>query len=133
MARTTNSDSLKYVDNKYELNLLAAQRVRDLNAGIASVLPETKDKNTVLALREIASGKLDVPSLRRELIQSYKKPVAQEFTEEKDIENNPEEAKMLEQFDAELSGNVVAEEPVADAAEVEQVETEADETQPVEE
>ncbi|MDR0319826.1 MAG: DNA-directed RNA polymerase subunit omega [Rickettsiales bacterium] len=128
MARTTTSDTLQYVDNKYELNLLAAQRVRDLNAGIPSVLPESKDRNTVRALREIASGKIDIPGLRRELVQSYKKPTTQEFQEEKDIEHSAEETQMLESIDAELSGDVI---PAATAEEVAVVEEEADETQPV--
>ncbi|MCL2629579.1 MAG: DNA-directed RNA polymerase subunit omega [Alphaproteobacteria bacterium] len=129
MARTTTSDALKHVDNKYELNLLAAQRVRDLNAGVASVLPESKDKNTVRSLREIASGLLDIPGLRRELIQSYKKPVSAEFQEVNDcaadIEHTAEETQMLNQLDEELSGNVIK------AEEVEEVEDKADETQPI--
>ncbi|MDR0449298.1 MAG: DNA-directed RNA polymerase subunit omega [Rickettsiales bacterium] len=128
MARTTTSDALNNVENKYELNLLAAQRVRDLNAGVPSVLPESKDRNTVRSLREIASGKLDIDGLRRELIQSYKKPSSKEFQEEKDIERTAEETQMLESFDAELAGGVA---PVATTEEVEQVEEQADETQPV--
>ena len=33
MARTTNSDTLPYVESRYELGMLASQRVRDLNGG----------------------------------------------------------------------------------------------------
>jgi DNA-directed RNA polymerase subunit omega len=135
MARTTNSDTLKYVNNKYELNLLAAQRVRDLNAGISSVLPESDDKNTVRALREIASGKLDVEILRKELVQSYKNDfVSGEFVEsEETVEGaNSEELQMLEQFDQELAG-VVPDEEVAGivGGEVEKQEEAANADQPV--
>ena len=77
MARTTNSDTLKYVDSRYELGMLATQRVRDLNGGAESVVPPKNDKPTVIALHEIASGKLDIGNLRHEFVQSYKSvPVA---------------------------------------------------------
>ncbi|MDR2685496.1 MAG: DNA-directed RNA polymerase subunit omega [Rickettsiales bacterium] len=122
MARTTNSDTLKYVGNKYELNLLAAQRVRDLNAGMESVLPASGDRNTVRALREIASGKLDIEGLRRELVQSYKTSApAEEFTEEKVAADT----EMLSAFDSEIDGSAAVAEQVA------AVEAEADEAQPV--
>ena len=72
MARTTNADTLPYVDSRYELGMLAAQRVRDLNGGAAPVVEREDDKLTVLALREIASGKLDIENVRHEFVQSYK-------------------------------------------------------------
>ena len=37
MARTTNSDTLPFVESRYELGMLASQRVRDLNGGAESV------------------------------------------------------------------------------------------------
>ena len=72
MARTTNSDTLPHVESRYELGMLATQRVRDLNGGAEPVVPQDKDKLTVVALREIASGKLDVNAVRHEFVQSYK-------------------------------------------------------------
>ena len=72
MARTTNSDTLPYVDSRYELGMLASQRVRDLNGGATPVVEMGRDKLTVVALREIASGKLDVANVRHEFVQSYK-------------------------------------------------------------
>ena len=72
MARTTNSDTLPYVESRYELGMLASQRVRDLNGGADPVVDQNDDKLTVVALREIASGKLDVNAVRHEFIQSYK-------------------------------------------------------------
>lgn len=72
MARTTNSDTLPFVESRYELGMLASQRVRDLNGGAAPVVDKNDDKLTVVALREIASGKLDVSNVRHEFIQSYK-------------------------------------------------------------
>ena len=72
MARTTNSDTLPYVESRYELGMLASQRVRDLNGGAEAVVEPGRDKLTVVALREIASGNLDVEAVRNEFIQSYK-------------------------------------------------------------
>ena len=103
MARITISDTLSYVESKYELGPLAAQRVRDLNGGERPVIfvPET-EKPTVIALDEIASGKLDVNMLRRELIQSNKKaPIIEELGTLESESAAPE----LKEFDAELSGH----------------------------
>ena len=102
MARTTISDTLPYVDSKYELGMVSAQRVRDLNGGERPVVfVDDRDKPTVTALREIASGDLDVNTLRRELIQSNKKaPVIEEVSNLESEGAAPE----LKEFDAELSG-----------------------------
>ncbi|MDR1826336.1 MAG: DNA-directed RNA polymerase subunit omega [Rickettsiales bacterium] len=106
MARITISDVLPYVDNKYELGMLASQRVRDLNGGEAPVITvHPRDKATVTALREIASGQLNVDDLKREFIQSYKKmPVADEDAQT--LESNAEtpDLKELKALDEELSG-----------------------------
>ena len=105
MARTTNSDTLKYVDSRYELGMLATQRVRDLNGGAESVVPANSDKPTVLALREIGSGKIDIKNLRHEFVQSYKSvPVADES--EASIESQSEDP-MLKELDAELEDAIV--------------------------
>ena len=102
MARTTNSDTLPYVDSRYELGMLASQRVRDLNGGAEPVVNQGRDKLTVVALREIASGKLDVANVRHEFIQSYKEtPVADQSLE---IESND---PTLREIDAELENSLV--------------------------
>ena len=76
MARVTNSDTLPYVDSRYELGMLASQRVRDLNGGAEAVVEKKDDKLTVVALREIASGKLNVADVRHEFVESYKETPA---------------------------------------------------------
>jgi len=105
MARTTNSDTLKFVDSRYELGMLATQRVRDLNGGAEPVVPVNHDKPTVLALREIGSGKMNIGNLRHEFVQSYKSvPVADES--EASIESQSEDP-MLKELDAELEDAIV--------------------------
>ncbi len=124
MARTTNSDTLPFVDSRYELGMLASQRVRDLNGGAESVVEKTNDKMTVVALREIATGKLDMTGVRHEFVQSYKEsPVLESSDETLEVGS---EDPLLREIDAELE-NALADEP-ADAAElVQETEIAADE------
>ena len=115
MARTTNSDTLPYVDSRYELGMLASQRVRALHGGAEPVVDRDDDKLTVVALREIASGKLDVSTVRHEFVQSYKdSPSAASGEESLEIGS---EDPLLREIDAELE-NALMDEPAEDAAAV---------------
>ncbi len=126
MARTTNSDTLPYVESRYELGMLASQRVRDLNGGAESVVEKNDDKLTVVALREIASGKLDVDAVRHEFVQSYKE--APSATDEESLEIGSEDP-LLREIDAELEASLSSDEiPVESAEEaVEAAEESSDE------
>ncbi|NGZ05871.1 MAG: DNA-directed RNA polymerase subunit omega [Magnetococcales bacterium] len=66
MARVTVEDCLDHVNNRFDLVILAAKRARQLTAGGESVLARENDKNTVLSLREIAAGVLDLEKLMAE-------------------------------------------------------------------
>ncbi|HET7824863.1 MAG TPA: DNA-directed RNA polymerase subunit omega [Anaeromyxobacter sp.] len=57
MARVTVEDCLPRVDNRFALVLLATKRTRQLMAGARPLMPQ-KNKPPVLALREIATGKV---------------------------------------------------------------------------
>lgn len=59
MARITVEDCLDCVDNRFELVLVAARRARELVLGKEALVPWENDKPTVVALRELAEGKLD--------------------------------------------------------------------------
>ena len=58
MARITVEDCLSHVDNLFELVLLAAKRSRRLANGADALVEWENDKATVVALREIAAGKV---------------------------------------------------------------------------
>lgn len=59
MARVTVEDCLGFVKNRFELVLIAAKRARQLvKSGADPIVPWEHDKATVVALREIATGKL---------------------------------------------------------------------------
>jgi DNA-directed RNA polymerase subunit omega len=61
MARITVEDCLDVVGNRFELVVMAAKRARQLAKGVEATLDnyEHEDKPTVMALREIAAGKVD--------------------------------------------------------------------------
>lgn len=64
MARVTVEDCLDFVDNRFELVMVAAKRARQLAIeGAEPLVAEDHDKPTVLALREIASGKVTPATL----------------------------------------------------------------------
>ena len=57
MARITIEDCLEVIDNAFDICALAGKRAKDLASG-ADPLVESKDKPTVIALREISAGKI---------------------------------------------------------------------------
>ena len=54
MARVTIEDCIKKITNPFDLVLYASQRAKELNQGEPTDLDKENDKNTVIALREIA-------------------------------------------------------------------------------
>jgi len=59
MARVTVEDCLENVDNRFQLVMLATKRARQISTkGFEPMVPEENDKPTVIALREIAEGKV---------------------------------------------------------------------------
>ncbi len=67
MARVTVEDCVQVIPNRYELVLLAAQRARDISAGSVVSVDRDNDKNTVIALREIADQTINLDDLRRHI------------------------------------------------------------------
>jgi DNA-directed RNA polymerase subunit omega len=66
MARITIEDCLSRIPNRFELTLAAANRARLLSTGAQPLLDPARDKPTVVALREIASGKVGVEMLHKQ-------------------------------------------------------------------
>lgn len=56
MTRVTINDCLDNVENRFDLVILAAKRARQLAKGASEFIPREDEKDTVLALREIAAG-----------------------------------------------------------------------------
>lgn len=77
MARVTVEDCVKKVPNRFDLILLASGRAKSLAAGNPLTLDRDNDKNTVVALREIEEGTVDLDTIRNNVIagmQRYAKP-----------------------------------------------------------
>jgi len=94
MARITVEDCLEKVDNQYDLVLLAKERTVQLNAGSPMLVEEDNDKRTIISLREIGDGKIDVKEVEASAIKRLRKEPdeieQQEVTEEEtndDFEN----------------------------------------------
>lgn len=65
MARITVEECLTHIPNRFELTLAAAYRARQLANGATNMVSESRDKPTVVALREISEGKVGVEILNR--------------------------------------------------------------------
>ena len=89
MARITVEDCLKKVDNQYDLVLLAKERTVQLNAGSPMLVEEDNDKRTIISLREIGDGKIDVKEIEASAIKRLRKePDELEEQEETEEETN---------------------------------------------
>ena len=89
MARITVEDCLEKVENQYDLVLLAKERTVQLNAGSPMLVEEDNDKRTIISLREIGDGKIDVKDVEASAIKRLRKePDEIEQQEETEEETN---------------------------------------------
>jgi len=65
MARITVDDCMKLISNRFELTLAATYRARQLTNGATPLVEPDRDKATVIALREVAAGKVGKELLNR--------------------------------------------------------------------
>jgi DNA-directed RNA polymerase subunit omega len=75
MARVTVEDCIDKVENRFELVLLASHRARMIAGGAQLTIDRDRDKNPVVALREIAEVRLAPDDLKEDLIHSMQKYV----------------------------------------------------------
>ena len=87
MARVTVEDCIDKVDSPYELVLVAKERATQLNSGLEATVDRDNDKNTVIALREIANENVKVSDLTDSAVYKLRKHVEQvDDTSEEDEE-----------------------------------------------
>lgn len=65
MARITVDDCMQHIPNRFQMTLAATYRARQLASGASPLVDPEKDKPTVIALREIAAGKVGLEVLNR--------------------------------------------------------------------
>ena len=73
MARVTVEDCVDKVSNRFDLVLLAAQRARQISGGADLTIDRDRDKNPVVALREIAEETVRPKDLNEALVSSLQR------------------------------------------------------------
>ena len=71
MARITVEDCVDKFPSRFELVLVASQRARELHSGEQPTVDKDNDKNTVIALREIADVTIPIEEMKENLIEEY--------------------------------------------------------------
>jgi DNA-directed RNA polymerase subunit omega len=95
MARITVEDCMTKIDNQYDLVLLAKERTAQLNAGIPMLVPEDNDKKTIISLREIGEGKIQLEDLEKSAILRLRKEPDENLQQEETEEDENDEFESL--------------------------------------
>ena len=88
MARITVEDCIDKFPSRFELVLIASNRARKLFSGENPTVEIDNDKNTVIALREIAEESLTKEQLKNDLIEEYQTNTFSEDDDINEIEDN---------------------------------------------
>jgi DNA-directed RNA polymerase subunit omega len=78
MARVTVEDCVDKIPNRFELVLMAGQRSRQISSGAELLVDRDRDKNPVVALREIAEVKVHPAELQEAIVASMQRVVQAE-------------------------------------------------------
>ena len=93
MARITVEDCIDKFPSRFELVLIASNRARKLHAGDSPTVEIDNDKNTVIALREIAEETLTIEQLKNDLISEYQTNTFSEDEDINEIEDNSDDSQ----------------------------------------
>tara|TARA_B100000575_G_scaffold292749_1_gene301983 strand:- start:1615 stop:2055 length:441 start_codon:yes stop_codon:yes gene_type:complete len=114
MARITVEDCIDKFPSRFELVLVASNRARKLYSGENPTVEKDNDKNTVIALREIASETLTTDELKNNLIEEYQtnfitddEELTNEQDENEDVNDKLIETETLEAVEQSSEGNIV--------------------------
>ena len=92
MARITVEDCIDKFPSRFELVLVASNRARKLFSGEKPTVEIDNDKNTVIALREIADETITKEQFKNDLIQEYQTNIFSEDEDINEIEDNTDES-----------------------------------------
>lgn len=115
MARITVEDCIDKFDSRFELVLVASNRARKLHSGEEPTVEKDNDKNTVIALREIADETISAETFKQNLVEEYQ-TVSPIDEEELALEFNEENAD--DQAESEKLSEVSAETDETDISDV---------------
>ena len=105
MARVTVEDCVLLVPNRFELVMLASHRARALSSGAELRVERDRDKNPVVALREIVDRKLDLDSLHESLVKGLQKRIEPDRPEDEvvDLMNSEQQSWIQDAMSADDS------------------------------
>ena len=93
MARITVEDCVDKFPSRFELVLVASQRARELHSGEQPTVDKDNDKNTVIALREIADIAIPIDQMKENVIEGFQKiTISDEEDENLEIESLEEKS-----------------------------------------
>jgi DNA-directed RNA polymerase subunit omega len=95
MARVTVEDCVDKIPNRFDLVLLAAQRARQISGGADLTLDRDRDKNPVVALREIAEETVRPRNLEEAIVTSLQRVRIDEEDETDELASLSESAEAL--------------------------------------
>jgi DNA-directed RNA polymerase subunit omega len=95
MARVTVEDCVDKVSNRFDLVLLAAQRARQISGGADLTIDRDRDKNPVVALREIAEETVKPRDLNEAIVTNLQKVRIDEEEEADELASLSESAEAL--------------------------------------
>ncbi|QSB45552.1 DNA-directed RNA polymerase subunit omega [Altererythrobacter sp. FM1] len=95
MARVTVEDCVDKVPNRFDLVLLAAQRAREISGGAELTLDRDRDKNPVVALREIAEENIKPKELHESVVLSLQKILPDDEDEADEVGSLSQSAEAL--------------------------------------
>ena len=102
MARITVEDCIDKFPSRFELVLVASNRARKIHAGEDPTVEIDNDKNTVIALREIAEQTITAENLKNDLIEEYQ---TNTFADDEDINENEDTDDETQSETSELEMN----------------------------
>jgi DNA-directed RNA polymerase subunit omega len=95
MARVTVEDCVDKVPNRFDLVLLAGQRAREISGGADLTIDRARDKNPVVALREVAEQTVRPKELQESLVTSLQKILPEDEDEADEIGSLSQSAEAM--------------------------------------
>ena len=105
MARVTVEDCIRVIENRFELILIASERAKTLAKGVQPLLERDRDKNPVVALREIAENCLDLDATKSDLVKGLQKVHEEVLVEPEEKALQEEEQPVNENLIEDLEQN----------------------------
>ena len=114
MARITVEDCVDKFPSRFELVLVASQRARELHSGETPTIDKDNDKNTVIALREIADITIPIEKMKENLIVEFQKFTINEEDENLEIKsleekNNDQNEEQISESNSQIEEELISE------------------------